>query len=85
MEVVTEFHGLIASSHGMLTDNERSELLEFLEARELNLAFDTLCGFVLVENRRVTPELYLRIHSIGEKLDGVDRYLLESIKAVVAE
>jgi hypothetical protein len=37
VEVVSEFHGLIHSSHGTLTENERSELLEFIEAREFNL------------------------------------------------
>jgi hypothetical protein len=83
MEVIAEFHGLIQSSRGTLTDNERSEVLEFIEARELNLALETLCGFLLVENRRVPPELYFRIHSLGERLEGVDRYILESVKAVV--
>lgn len=84
MEVVSEFHGLIQSSHGTLTDNERSEVLEFIEAREFNLALETLCGFLLVENRRVPAELYIRIHSLGERLDGVDPYILESVKAVIA-
>jgi hypothetical protein len=83
MEVVSEFHGLIQSSRGTLSDNERSEILEFIEASEFNLALETLCGFLLVENRRVSPELYFRIHSLGERLEGVDPYILESVRAVV--
>ena len=85
MEEVSEFHGLLKISHGTLTENERCEILEFIEAEELNLAFETLCNFLLVDNRRVTPELYVRIHSIGERLDGVDPYVVESIKAVIAD
>ncbi|HEX2679956.1 MAG TPA: MafI family immunity protein [Candidatus Dormibacteraeota bacterium] len=83
MEVTAEFHGLISSSHGALTENERRELLEFIEAREFILALETLCGFLVDQNRKVSPELYFRIHSLGERLDGVDPYLLESVKAIV--
>jgi len=83
MEVVSEFQGLIQSSRSTLTENERSELLEFIEAHEFNLALETLCGFLVVENRRVTPDLYMRIHSLCERLDGVDPYIVESVKAVI--
>jgi len=83
MEVTAEFHGLISSSHGTLTENERREVLEFIEAREFILALETLCGFLVDQNRRVSPELYFRIHSLGERLDGVDPYLLDSVKAIV--
>lgn len=83
MAVDAEFHGLIVHSRGTLSDNEVREILEFVEAREFNLALETLCGFLVDQNRRVTPELYFRIHSIGERLDGVDPYLLECVKAIV--
>lgn len=83
MEVAAEFHGLIHHSRGTLSENERREILEFIEAEEFNLALETLCGFLVDQNRRVTPELYLRIHSLGERLDGVDPYLVESVKAIV--
>lgn len=83
MDVATEFHGLIRSSHGALSENEQRELLEFIEAEEFNLALETLCGFLIDENRRVPPELYFRIHSLGERLDGVDPYIVESVKSFV--
>jgi hypothetical protein len=83
MEVSAEFHGLIRSSHGTLSENERREILEFIEAEELNLALETLCGFLLDLNRHVSPEFYFRIHSLGERLDGVDPYLVESVKSIV--
>jgi hypothetical protein len=35
------------------------------------------------ENKHVTPELYSRIHGLVEVLDGVDPYVLESVRAVV--
>ena len=84
MGVGDEFHGLIRHSHGTLSDNEVHEVLEFVEAEEFNLALETLCGFLVDQNRRVSPELYIRIHSLCERLDGVDPYLLESVKAIVA-
>ena len=84
MRVGDEFHGLIHHSHGTLSDNEVREVLEFVEAEEFNLAFETFCGFILDQNQRVSPELYIRIHSLCERLDGVDPYLLESVKAIVA-
>jgi hypothetical protein len=85
MEVAAEFHGLIRSSHGTLSDNEASEVLEFIEAREFALALETFCGFLLDANKRVTPELYFRIHSLCEQLDGVDPYIVQSVKAAVID
>jgi hypothetical protein len=85
MAVAAEFRGLILSSHGTLTDNEASEIVEFIEAREFALALETFCGFLLDTNRRVTPELYIRIHSLGQQLDGVDPYIMECVKAAVTE
>ena len=83
MDVTAEFQGLIRSSSGALSDNECRELLEFIEAEEFNLALETLCGFLVDQNRRVPPELYFRIHSLGERLDGVDPYIVESVKSIV--
>jgi hypothetical protein len=85
MEVSAEFHGLILHCRPALTDNEVHEVQEFIEGRDFNLALETLCGFLIDQNRRVTPDLYIRIHSLGERLDGVDPYLLESLKAIVED
>jgi hypothetical protein len=84
MAVDAEFHGLIHHSRGTLSDNEVREVLEFVEAEEFNLALETLCGFLVDRNRRVPSDLYVRIHSLCERLDGVDPYLLDSVKAIVA-
>jgi hypothetical protein len=83
MEVTAEFHGLILSSRGHLSDNELREIQEFIEGRDFNLALETLCGFLLDRNRKVKPDLFIRIHSLCERLDGVDPYLLESVRAIV--
>ena len=83
MGVNAEFHGLIASSRGTLTESELREVEEFIEGEEFHLALETLCGFLLDQNRRVSPDLYVRIHSLGERLDGVDPYLLASVRAIV--
>ena len=83
MEVTSEFRGLILSSRGALSDNELREVEEFVDGRDFNLALETLCGFLVDQNRRVTYELYVRIHSLGERLDGVDPYLLASVRAIV--
>ena len=85
MAVAAEFHGLILSSQGTLSDNECSEVLEFIEAREFALALETFCGFLLDTNRRVTPDLYFRIHSLGRQLDGVDPYIMECVKAAIVD
>jgi hypothetical protein len=42
-----------------------------------------LCGILVEEEKHVTPELYSRIHSLVETVDGVDPYVLESVRAVV--
>ena len=81
----TEFHALIVSSRGALSDNELRDVQEFVEAQDFNLAFETLCGFLIDRNRSVPQDLYLRIHMLGERLDGVDPYLLESVKAIVID
>lgn len=78
-----EFEELIHSSRGMLSANEISELREFIQAGQHALALEALCGILVDENKHVTPELYSRIHSVVELLDGVDPYALESIRAVV--
>jgi hypothetical protein len=31
----------------------------------------------------VTPETYTRIHSLVRQIDGVDTYLIDSVRAVV--
>ena len=80
-----EFHGLIVSSRDSLSDSELRDVQEFVEARDFNLALETLCGFLIDRNQEVAPELYLRIHMLGERLDGVDPYLLQSVKAIVLD
>jgi hypothetical protein len=85
MEVTAEFHGLILNSRGHLSDNELCEIEEFVAGRDFNLALETLCGFLLDQNRQVSHDLYLRIHSLGERLDGVDPYLVESVRAIVID
>ena len=80
-----EFHGLIVSSRGALSDSELRDVQEFVDARDFNLALETLCGFLVDRNRSVPQDLYYRIHSICERLDGVDPYLVESVKAIVID
>lgn len=84
VDIAAEFHGLIRSSHRTLSENERRELLEFIEAQEFNLALETLCGFLVDQERRIPADFYFRIHSLCERLDGVDPYLVESLKPIVA-
>ena len=85
MEFDAEFHGLIRSSQSALSENEIREIQEFIEGREFNLAVETLCGFLIDQNRRVPHDLYFRLHSLCERLDGVDPYLLEGVKAIVVD
>ena len=85
MEADAEFHGLILTSRGTLTDNEIREIQEFIEGREFNLALETCCGFLIDRNRRIAPELYFRLHSLCERFEGVDPYLLESVKSIVID
>ena len=81
----TEFHALIVSSRGHLSDSELRDVQEFVEARDFALALETLCGFLIDRKKTVTPELYLRIHMLGERLEGVDPYLLHTLKAIAFE
>jgi hypothetical protein len=85
MEVAAEFHGLLTSSRGTLSENELREIQEFIEGRDFILALETFCGFLIDQNRQVSSDLYLRIHTLGDRLDGVDPYLLECVKAIVID
>jgi len=80
-----EFRALVISTQGTLSDSECQEIAEFIEAREFKYALETLCGFLVDRNRRVTPDLYIRIHALGERLEDFDPYLLESVKAIVID
>jgi len=82
-EVTAEFQGLVRSLHGPLSAGEASEILEFVDAQDLGLAVQALCGILLDGNKRVTPETYTRIHSLVRQIDGVDSYLIDSVRAVV--
>ena len=82
-EVRAEFQGLVRSLHGTLTAGEASEVLELIDGMELGLAVQALCGILLDGNKRVTPETYTRIHSLVRQINGVDSYLIESVRAVV--
>lgn len=85
MEVLGEFHGLIRSSWGTLSESELLEVQEFIEGQDFILALETLCGFLLDRNRPVSPDIYFRIHTLCDRLDGVDPYLVESVKAIVID
>jgi hypothetical protein len=78
-----EFEELIHTTRGMLSANEVSEVREFVEARQYTLAIEALCGILVDESKHVTPELYTRIHTLVQRLDGVDPYVIESVRAVV--
>jgi Ni,Fe-hydrogenase III large subunit len=78
-----EFAELIHISRAMLSANEVSELREFIQAQQYALAIEALCGILVDEEKHVTPELYSRIHSLVEVLDGVDPYVLDSVRAAV--
>ncbi|HXC78669.1 MAG TPA: MafI family immunity protein [Candidatus Acidoferrum sp.] len=81
--MTAEFKGLVRSLHGTLTAGEASEVLEFVDAQDLSLAVQALCGILLDGEKRVTPETYTRIHSLVRQIDGVDSYLIESVRAIV--
>jgi hypothetical protein len=83
LRMEAEFEGLIHSSPGMLIANEASQVREFIEAREYSMALEALCGILLDENKQVTPELYYRISSLEQQLDGVDPNIVERVKAIV--
>ena len=80
-EVTAEFQGLVRSFQGTLTAGEASEVLEFVDAQDLGLAVQALCGILLDGNKRVTRETYTRIRSLVRQIDGVDSYLIESVRS----
>jgi hypothetical protein len=78
-----EFEQLIHTTRGMLSANELSEVREFVEARQYTLAIEALCGILVDGSKQVTPELYSRIHSLVQHLDGVDPLLTDRVRAQV--
>jgi len=78
-----EFEELIHTTRAMLSANEASEVREFVEARQYTLAIESLCGILVDESKHVTPELYVRIHSLVQHLDGVDPLLTDRVRAQV--
>ena len=83
MDLANEFEGMIQSAPGLLSANEASEVREFVDARQYTLALEAFCGPLLTKNKRITPELYSRIHSLCEQLDGVDPYVIAGVRAIV--
>jgi hypothetical protein len=83
MEDWPEFRGLMLTAQETLSANEASEIREFIEAREYVLALEALCGMLVDADKRVTPDLYYRIHSLAQQL-GVDPFVIEKVKAIVA-
>jgi len=41
--------------------------------------------FLIDRRRQVPQELFFRIHSLCERLDDLDPYLLDSVKAIVID
>ena len=80
---MAEFQRLVRSLRGTLSSGETSEVMELIDGMELGLAVQALCGILLDGNKRVTPELYKRIHSLVRQIDGVDTYLIDSVRAAV--
>jgi len=81
MEVQIE--ELIRGCHGMLSANETSEIHEFIDGGQYALALEALCDCLVDENKHVSGELYYRIHTLVQQLDGVDPYVIERLRDVV--
>ncbi|HEY8863244.1 MAG TPA: hypothetical protein VIO37_03630 [Candidatus Dormibacteraeota bacterium] len=74
---------MLRSARGLLSPNEASQVREFVDPRQYALALEAFCGPLLNKNKRIAPELYSRIHSLGRQLDGVDPYIIQSVRAIV--
>ncbi|MDQ2942367.1 MAG: hypothetical protein M3R21_01700 [Candidatus Dormibacteraeota bacterium] len=77
MELADEFEGLIQSARGLLTANEASEVRELVDARQYAMALEALWAPLIDKNKHIPADLYSRIHSLGQQLDGVDPYIIE--------
>jgi hypothetical protein len=82
MELANEFEGLIRSAPGLLSAFEASEVREFVDGRQYTMALEAFCAPLVSKNRRISPDLYVRIHGLCQQLDGVDPYLIASVRAI---
>ena len=83
MDLASEFDGLIKSAPGLRSANEASEVREFVDGRQYTLALEAFCAPLVSKNKHIAPELYNRIHGLCQQLDGVDPYLIASVRAIV--
>jgi hypothetical protein len=67
----------------MLSANESNDIREFIDGGQYALAIEALCDSLVDENRHVTVELYARIHTLAQQLDGVDPYVVERLRDFV--
>ena len=77
-----QFEELIHGCHGMLSASETSDIREFLAGGQYALALEALCESLVDDNKRVSVELYTRIHTLVQQLDGVDPYVVERLREV---
>jgi hypothetical protein len=82
MELANEFEGLIRSAPGLLSANEASEVREFVDGRQYALALEAFCAPLVSKNKRIPPELYVRIHGLCQQVDGVDPGIIAGVRAI---
>jgi hypothetical protein len=83
MELADEFDQVLHQFEGTLSPGELTEVREFVEAREYALALETLCGIIVEERKPITPHLYAKIRTLGDRLTSANPKYIDAVAPLV--
>lgn len=75
---------LLHAFAGVLSEDELTEVQEFVAAHEYAFALETLCGILIEENKQMTPAQFNRIETLSERLTSVNRTYVDAVEALVS-
>jgi hypothetical protein len=64
-ELEARLNSLLSEGGGWLSREEVQEVREFIDVGEYGLAFETLCGIIVEEDKSISPEVYRQLAELG--------------------
>jgi hypothetical protein len=68
----------------VLSENESTEVRNFVGAHEYGIALETLCGILLEEGKHITREQYDSVQAMSGRLTSVDRARVDAVRTLLS-